>query len=161
MPQPTKNPGTIHFTAAIEQGGHDGGCWVVSPHDLKAIYGIGNLVPVVVTFDGVEYRGSIAKMGAQPLLLIRKDIRAKIGKGGGDAVDVTVTLDDKPRMVDVPTELQDALRQNPPAQATFEGLAYTHRREYAQWIAQAKQEVTKERRVAKAVDLLMNGQKLR
>ncbi len=64
MPKPTKNPGPISFTATIEQGGDEGeATWVVFPHDLKELYGIGNLVPVVATFDGIEYRGASRRWG--------------------------------------------------------------------------------------------------
>ena len=78
-----KTPDSISFTATIEQGGDAGeAAWIVFPYDLKETYGIGNLVPVVATFDGIEYRGSIAKMGPEPMLLIRKDVRAKLGKAG-------------------------------------------------------------------------------
>jgi len=41
--------------------------------------------------------------------------------------------------------------------AVFEALSYTHRREYAEWIAQAKREGTRERRAAKALEMLKAG----
>jgi hypothetical protein len=132
MAKPTKDPGPIVFTATIEQGGDAReAAWVVFPRDLKEAYGIGNLVPVVATFDGVEYRGSIAKMGGQPLLLVRKDVRAKLGKAGGDTVDVTVTLDKSERKVEVPDDLQHALAGHQTAAANFKRMSYTTRREFA------------------------------
>ena len=57
-------------------------------------------------------------------------------------------------------------RRSPPpcqgddrAKAAFDALSYTHRREYAKWIAQAKGEDTRERRVGKAVEMLREGTK--
>jgi uncharacterized protein YdeI (YjbR/CyaY-like superfamily) len=44
-----------------------------------------------------------------------------------------------------------------PAAAAFDALSYTHRREYAEWIAQAKKEKTRERRAARAVEMLKAG----
>jgi bifunctional DNA-binding transcriptional regulator/antitoxin component of YhaV-PrlF toxin-antitoxin module len=162
MPKPTKNPGTITYTATIDQEDSEGvAAWVVFPHDLKELYGIGNLVPVVATFDGIEYRGSIAKMGPQPLLLIRKDIRAKLGKRGGDTVEVTVTLDDKPRTAVVPEDLSSALAANPAAAREFEAFSYSNRKEYVDWITSAKRSETRERRIAKAVGLIAQGKPLR
>jgi hypothetical protein len=161
MAKPTKDPGPIVFTATIEQGGDAReAAWVVFPRDLKEAYGIGNLVPVVATFDGVEYRGSIAKMGGQPLLLVRKDVRAKLGKAGGDTVDVTVTLDKSERKVAVPDDLQDALAGHPTAAGNFERMSFTKRREYAAWISSAKREDTRKSRVAKAVEMIAKGKAL-
>ncbi|MDQ1726352.1 MAG: Bacteriocin-protection, YdeI or OmpD-Associated, partial [Frankiaceae bacterium] len=44
--------------------------------------------------------------------------------------------------------------------AMFDGLAFTHRKEYAVWVASAKQESTRERRAAKAVEMLRAGRRL-
>jgi uncharacterized protein YdeI (YjbR/CyaY-like superfamily) len=35
--------------------------------------------------------------------------------------------------------------------AAFEGLSFTHQREYARWVAEAKREATRRRRVEQAV----------
>ena len=162
MPKATKDPGTISFTATIEQGGDAGeAAWIVFPYELKETYGIGNLVPVVATFDGIEYRGSIAKMGPEPMLLIRKDVRAKLGKAGGDMVEVKVTLDTSKREVDVPDDLGRALEERPRAKASFEKLSYSNRREYVQWIESAKRAETRTSRVAKSVVMLSEGRPLK
>jgi uncharacterized protein YdeI (YjbR/CyaY-like superfamily) len=39
----------------------------------------------------------------------------------------------------------------------FDALSYTHRREYCRWIAEAKKEETRLRRIEKAVEMLQNG----
>ena len=162
MPKPTKNPGPISFTATIQQDEASGAAgFVVFPYDLKETYGIGNLVPVVATFDGVEYRGSIAKMGPGPLLLVRKDVREKIGKSGGDEVQVTVMVDDSPRSVDAPDDFQDALANHDAAAGAFEGMSYSNQKEYVDWIESAKKHETRERRIAKAVELLADGKPLK
>jgi Bacteriocin-protection, YdeI or OmpD-Associated/Domain of unknown function (DUF1905) len=161
MAKPKKDPGPIAFTATIEQGGDAGeAAWVVFPYDLKEMYGIGNLVPVVATFDGIEYRGSIAKMGPQPLLLVRKDVRAKLSKAGGDTVDVILTLDRSERKVEVPDDLQHALAGHQTAAANFKRMSYTKRREYADWVTSAKREGTRKSRVSKAVEMLAKGKAL-
>jgi hypothetical protein len=162
MPKPTKDPGPISFTATIEQGGDEGeAAWIVFPYDLKETYGIGNLVPVVATFDGVEYRGSIAKMGPEPLLLIRKDVRAQLGKAGGDTVQVKVTLDTSTREVKVPEDLQKTLDEHPKSKMQFEKLSYSNQREYVQWIESAKRAETRKSRVVKAVEMLTKGRPLK
>lgn len=59
--------------------------------------------------------------------------------------------------VDVPPELAAVLEGDSEAAQGFEKLSYTHRREYARWIAEAKRAETKERRVAKAAEMLRSG----
>jgi hypothetical protein len=44
-----------------------------------------------------------------------------------------------------------------PAKAKWNKLAYSHRRQFARWINDAKQEETRQRRADKAVDMLLTG----
>lgn len=63
-----------------------------------------------------------------------------------------------PRPVpDVPGALRIALDANPAARATFDAFAPSHRREYIEWIAEAKREDTRARRVAQALEWLAEG----
>ena len=59
--------------------------------------------------------------------------------------------------VKVPPDLTRALRRNRKALATFERLSPSHRREYVEWITEAKQEATRERRIATALEWLAEG----
>lgn len=54
----------------------------------------------------------------------------------------------------VPALLQDAMKSEPDVLAFFNSLAPSHRREYAQHIAEAKQESTKLRRLEKCLTLM-------
>jgi len=152
-----KNPGPIKFTAAIKRNTDvaNSSAWIEFPYDLKETYGVGNLVPFKATFDGrVVYRGSLAKMGgSSAMILLRKDVRAELSKQPGESVEVVVELDDKPREVEVPKELKAALEKVGLWEA-FEKMAFTHRKEYAQWVAEAKRPETRDNRVAKAVDMV-------
>lgn len=58
---------------------------------------------------------------------------------------------------EVPVALRIALDANPAAKAAFEAFAPSHRREYADWIAEAKREETRARRVAQAIEWLAEG----
>lgn len=144
------------FEATIEAG-RGGGALVHVPFDVKETFGSGR-PRVRVLFDGHEYRGSIANMGTGHCIGIRKDIRAAIGKDVGDRVRVEVALDTAPRTVSVPPELAAALSAAPDAKARFEGLSYTHRREFAEWVTEAKKQETRDRRAAKAVAMIRAGQ---
>ncbi|HEY0148281.1 MAG TPA: YdeI/OmpD-associated family protein [Allosphingosinicella sp.] len=59
----------------------------------------------------------------------------------------------------VPEELAAALVGNPAAQATFDAFSPSCRREYAEWIADAKRPETRARRVAQAVEWLAEGKR--
>jgi uncharacterized protein YdeI (YjbR/CyaY-like superfamily) len=88
---------------------------------------------------------------------IRKDVRAAIGKDIGDVVRIQVELDTEPRVVAVPDELSTALDAAPDAAARYAKLSYTHRREFAEWVAEAKRQETRDRRAAKAVEMILEG----
>ena len=57
----------------------------------------------------------------------------------------------------VPDALADALKKNRKARETFDAFSPSHRREYAQWIAEAKGEDTRKRRVETAVEWMAEG----
>ncbi|MET3930548.1 YdeI/OmpD-associated family protein [Lysobacter soli] len=57
----------------------------------------------------------------------------------------------------VPEDLTAALRGNAKARATFEGFAPGYRRDYIEWIVEAKREDTRQRRIAQAVEWLAEG----
>lgn len=68
------------------------------------------------------------------------------------------TKDAKPKQpLAVPDDLAAALAKNRKAQATFAGFAPSYRREYVEWITQAKREATRQRRLAQAIDWLAQG----
>ena len=90
------------FRAEILEG-RGGGAMVEVPFSVREVYGTGGQVRVRATFDGHEYRGSIAPMGGGGHILgVRKDVRAAIGKDIGDVVDVMLERDTEERTVAVP-----------------------------------------------------------
>ena len=76
-------------------------------------------------------------------------MRAAAGVKAGDTVDITMQRDDEPRPVATPDDLAAALQAIPAAQAAWDGLAPSHRKEYVQWIEEAKKPETRQRRVEK------------
>jgi uncharacterized protein YdeI (YjbR/CyaY-like superfamily) len=57
----------------------------------------------------------------------------------------------------VPPALVAALKKNKKAQAAFEAFSPSHRREYIEWIAEAKTEPTRDKRIATTLEWLMEG----
>lgn len=141
------------FKAVIEAA-DGGGAYVLFPHDTEREFGIKGRVPVKATFDGVAYAGSLIKYGyPQHMLPILKAIRTQIGKGPGDTIQVVVWKDEEERTLEVPAEFQKRMKKEG-VLPFFEGLSFTHRREYCKWISEAKKEETRARRVEKALEML-------
>jgi uncharacterized protein YdeI (YjbR/CyaY-like superfamily) len=86
--------------------------------------------------------------------IARSESRAGHARSGGDTVHLRVELDSAPREVEIPAALEAALEQNAAARAAFDELSYTHRKEHARWVAEAKQDATRERRVTKVLEML-------
>ena len=148
------------FRAAIERG-DSGGAYVTVPFDVEKTFGK-KRVPVQASIDGAPYRGSLVRMGGPCHILgVLKEIRERIGKQAGDVVEVTIEEDAAPRTVEIPSDLRDALGSALTAQEFFATLSYGRQREYVRWIEEAKQEGTRKERIARSVELLAQGKKLR
>lgn len=92
----------------------------------------------------------------QHMLGISKAIREKLGKAPGDAIEVELWKDQEDRTVEVPSDF-DALLKQHGLLPSFAKLSYTHRKEFCRWITEAKKQETRERRLAKAVEMLRKG----
>ena len=68
-------------------------------------------------------------------------------------------IDYKKRTIEVPNELQCLLNNNKSAATFFDSLAFTHRREYVEWIVSAKREETKARRLETTMEKLIARKK--
>jgi uncharacterized protein YdeI (YjbR/CyaY-like superfamily) len=60
---------------------------------------------------------------------------------------------------ETPRELEAALSANPAARATFDGFPPGCRREYVEWVAEAKRPETRDKRIAQAVEWMAEGKK--
>lgn len=114
--------------------------------------------PVKATINGHTLQLSVARMRGEFLLGLSRANREAAGVEAGHEVALELELDCAPREVDVPETLAAALADDPGAQQAFDKLAFTHRKEFARWIEEAKREETRERRVLKTVEMLHAGQ---
>ena len=141
------------FTAVIQNAG-GGGAFVEVPFDVEEAFG-SKKPKVKALIEGVPYRGTLVRMGTEcHLLLVLKSIREQIGRTFGDEIKVTVEADAEERVVAVPAELKRAFKSEKEANAAFEKLSYTHQKEYAAWINEAKKEETRQKRIAKTIEML-------
>lgn len=146
------------FQAKIVAG-RGGGAMVEIPFSVEDAYGTRGQVMVKAAIDGQEYRGSVAPMGQGVHILgVRKAIRQAIGKDVGDLVTVSLERDTEARVVKAPPELAAALRADAEAQRRYDALSYTHRREFAEWVREAKKQETRDRRATRAILMLRAGE---
>jgi hypothetical protein len=127
---------------------------MIVPPDIVEALGQGKQPKVTVTINGYTYRSSVAVMGGKFMVGVANEHRkpAKVENGG--TVDVTLELDLEKREVTVPPELAKALSKDKAARAAWDKLSYSHQRQHAEPIANAKAEDTKARRVAKTLEML-------
>ena len=88
---------------------------------------------------------------------LSREVRSQAGVEAGQTVTIALELDRDERTVEVPPALARGLAGDAEAAAVFAKLAYTHRKEYARWVTDAKREETRERRAAQALEMIRAG----
>jgi Bacteriocin-protection, YdeI or OmpD-Associated/Domain of unknown function (DUF1905) len=148
--------GVIRFRARLQRRGPAAA--VVLDELQVATVGEGaKRFPVVATVNGYTWQTSVSRMGGEFLLGLNREVRTAAGVQAGDEAEVIIELDETTREVDVPADLAAALAADPQAAASFERMAFTHRKEYCRWIDDAKRAETRLRRVAQAVEMIKAG----
>jgi len=148
------------FKAVIQNAG-GGGAFVEVPFDVENVFG-SKRPKIKAMIEGVPYRGLLTRMGGpNHMLIILKGIREQVGKTFGDEIQVSVELDAEERVIEVPKDLLKELKKDTEAKAFFEKLSFTHRREYVNWINEAKKEETRLNRIAKTIEMLKKGKRAR
>jgi hypothetical protein len=141
------------FTTTLTSGGGNT-TGIEVPEDVVLGFGRGKRVPVVVTVNGYSFRNTIAFMGGQYLVGVSAAHRAASGLAAGDPIEVTLEVDDAPRVMEVPAELAAAFEGDPAAAEAWTKLSYSRQRQLAEPIADAKSSEAKARRVEKALEAL-------
>jgi len=135
--------------------------YVVVPLDVRAVFGRAR-PPVRARINGAEIRTTLAPYGDRWYMPVNRALRAAAGVAAGETVAVELEPDDEPRSVTVPDDLAAALAAGPAAAwERFESLSFSHRREYVEWIEEAKRPGTRARRIAGALERLVEGKTAR
>ena len=141
------------FTTTILKHPNTVACWIELPFDPKEVFG-SMRSPVKVTVRGYTYRTTTFKMCGIIFVPFNKAARAGTNCFGGEKVRVLMESDIAPRIVRPPAELSKLLNANPSLKTAWKSLSYTDKKEMANSIRDAKREDTKQRRLAKATDVL-------
>jgi hypothetical protein len=139
-----------------------GGAWTFLPipFDVHKAFGTRARVAVSGTINGFPFRNSLMPEGdGTHSMMFSKALQAGAKASVGDLVRVVLEPDDTEPEIAVPAELQQRFRKNKQAASFFASLTASQKKEFADWVASAKQTTTKAARATKALELLAAGKK--
>ncbi len=140
--------------------------WMVSGKNVAGMAAFKAHCAMVIHGDGRQgdAMGQYGKIAALADLPLENELSAKLREAAARVVG-TVSATTKPQVrgaraeIAVPDDLVAALGANPAAKATFDAFAPSHRRDYLEWITEAKRDETRAKRVAQTVEWLAEGKK--
>jgi hypothetical protein len=133
------------------------GAWthMTVPFNVEKAFGSKARVPVTGTINGHPFRTSILPNGdGTHYMAITKEMQAAAKAKSGDAAHFVMAVDTETRTVEIPEDLTAALAPHPDLGKAFTAFAYSHRKEFADWITQAKKPETRARRVEKSLEMI-------
>jgi hypothetical protein len=146
-------PAQLTVTTTVVPRG-PAGALILTDAQVEQLGG-GKRAPLQVSIGDRTVRLRLAVMGGENMIGLSKANRSALAVDIGDTVTAVITVDEAPREVELPAELATALAAHPEARAAYEKLAFTHRKEYATWVAEAKRPETRERRVTQTIERLL------
>jgi hypothetical protein len=142
------------FTAELEAARAGGAVVLVPPQIATALGGLKQM-RVLGTVNGIPYHSSTMPYGGRGLFMgVHKATREAAGVAFGDTVEVVIARDDRPRVLELPPELEAAFEAEPALRARFDVLSFSRRRDLAGPISEAKRPETRAARLAVALDAL-------
>jgi hypothetical protein len=129
------------------------------PFDGKEVFGQAR-APITITLggksgaDNYSFRSTIMVYGGKSYIGVRKSHREAAGLEPGDTTTITIAPDTAPREVDPPEDLALALKKNKTAKAGWDALSFTHKREHAEALLDAKKPETRKSRLDKTLKML-------
>jgi hypothetical protein len=148
----------LSLTLKLEARG-PAGAFVLSDEQMAVVGGGRRAFPVRVSVNGVTLPLRLARMGGENLIGLARAAREQAGVSIGSAYQVEIVADEGDRSVEVPDDLTVALAADAQARTAFEGLAYSHRKEFVRWVCEAKRDATRAQRIARTIEMLRAGQR--
>jgi hypothetical protein len=151
---------TVRFSAKLIRSPEDGWSHFTLPAEASAQLPSFGRTMVEGTIHGFPFRAPLEPNDERGhRLRISDAVRDAAGAGVGDTITVEVTrIGDEPE-ISVPADLSEALAAAPVAQALFEEITPMARREWVRWVASAKQDDTRARRIENGIDMLNHGKR--
>jgi Bacteriocin-protection, YdeI or OmpD-Associated/Domain of unknown function (DUF1905) len=144
------------FTVTLERVGKTATMFRI-PFDLEDAFGR-QRPPVLVTIRDHTWRTTPGVYDRVGHIVVNRKVKAATGVDAPDRVRVTMEVDTNSRTVHVPADLRAALSANEEAKAAFRKLSYSHRREFVEWVEEAKRPETRARRIGGTVERVCKGE---
>lgn len=144
---------TARFRSVIEAA-TGGGAAAKIPPDITAALGGLKQMRITGTLNGTPFRSSTMPYRGAFYLGVHKATREAAGVEIGDEVELELTRDDSPRVLEIPPELEAAFAAEPALRERFEALSFSRRRDLAGPISEAKKPETRAARLEKALSAL-------
>lgn len=115
----------------------------------------GGFVRVKGLVDDVEIKGYNLFPMKDGLMFfpIKSDIRKKIKKEAGEFIKVVLYRDSEP--IHIPGELLECLRDEPKAHKIFHTLPDTEKKQFIDWVYEAKKDTTRAERIASLINTML------
>ena len=110
-----------------------------------------------VAKDGMGHFGKLTSVADLPPKKILAGYIRKAMALNDDGVKVERKAKPAPKALKVPPDLSAALKKNKKAKTTFDAFPPSHKREYVEWITEAKSDDTRTRRLTTAVKWMAAG----
>ena len=110
--------------------------------------------------EAMGHLGKITSLKDLPKdTILKKYIKAamKLNEEGVKLPSRSKPTEKEKKELTVPDYFVKALKKNKKAEKVFNELAYSHRKEYIQWMEEAKTDVTRDKRVAQTIEWLEEG----
>jgi Domain of unknown function (DUF1905)/Bacteriocin-protection, YdeI or OmpD-Associated len=132
------------------------------PIRISKAFGIRGRIPVVIEVPGaMPVRGTaMPRGGGAHKVFLNGEVRRQAGIQPGKRVTITLRLDRDSREVEPPGDLVQALREAD-ALDDFSRFAVGKRAHIIDWIEEVKSETSRERRIAKAVEVSLAARERR
>ncbi len=128
------------------------------PADASGALGHKGRVPVTGTLNTFPIDTSVFPTDdGGHFMMVPPELQRLAGVSVGSNVKVVLQVARQPNRVEVPEDLQRALADADAARKAFERLAFSHQREYVEWIEEAKRPETRARRIEKTVERLLES----
>jgi hypothetical protein len=152
---------TKRFRVQLEQHKGTEALIITIPFDVQKTFGTRARVPVCGTINGYAFRSSIFPRGGDGghYMVVNKQVRAGANVRSGETITVVMERDDEPRIITPPADLARALKANKAAQAAWDKISYSHKKEFALVIEEAKRPETRQRRIEKVIAELAASKK--
>jgi hypothetical protein len=143
------------FKARIVPMGNAHWACIRIPFSVEQEFGSKARVAVKGTVNGFPFRSSIfPNSEGSHFMMVNKAMREGAKVDTGDTVTVTMEPDARFRTITVPKDLKAALSRLPALDSLFSSLSYSHKREYVDWITDAKRAETREARITSMLAML-------